>query len=66
MNELERLTKLVVAQKELINVLQEGAEKNAKIIELYKKTITSQESVIESLHKLLSSSVNLLSKYDNL
>ena len=53
MTEPERLRKLNQKQKELIALLQEGAKKDAEIIVLYQKLLTSSKGVIESLQKYI-------------
>ena len=62
MTETENLRKLNGVQKELIELLTEGARKDAKIINLYKELTERQQESIEGLESALSSTQKLLEK----
>ena len=62
MTETENLRELNSVQKELIELLTEGARKDAKIINLYKELTERQQKSIEGMESALDSTQELLKK----
>ena len=62
MTETENLRELNGVQKELIELLTEGARKDAKIINLYKELTERQQKSIEGMESALDSTQELLKK----